>query len=140
MNQTANVGLPTWEKTDPVRMTDFNAMTSALDAAIVGRCHLEIGSYTGSGTGGQDHDPNTLSFSKRPVAVIFPYGHGNRLVLNVEGEQSFYADGSYTCIAYTWSGNTLSWIVKTTGDQSLLARYQMNTTDQVYYYLALYQG
>lgn len=140
MQQTANFALPTWEKNDPIRMTDFNAMTAALDTAIAGRCHAEVGSYTGTGVSGPNNDPSALTFSQRPLAVIFPYGHGDRLVLNIEDEQVFYPDGSYSTIIYQWEGNTLKWYADVLGDQSVVSRYQMNIEGKVYPYLALYQA
>ena len=34
MGKTANYGLPTWEKSDFIKMEDFNGMTQALDTAL----------------------------------------------------------------------------------------------------------
>ncbi len=34
MQKTANYQLPTWEKDDQIKMSDFNAMTAKLDAAL----------------------------------------------------------------------------------------------------------
>lgn len=139
MQKTENVSLPIWEKSDPIRMTDFNEMTAALDAAIGGRCRMVVASYVGNGESGPDYDPSSIDFAVRPVAVIFPYLHGCRMVLNVEGEQIFCPDGNFTEVRYFWEGNTLKWFVDTTGEQKVLSRYQMNGADVVYPYLALYQ-
>lgn len=140
MQQTTNFSLPVWEKSDPIRMTDFNAMTTALDAALAARCHVEIGSYVGTGVSGPNNEPSAISFEKRPVALLFPYGHGARLVLNVEDEQTFFPDGSYSTITYHWEGNTLKWYADVLGDQEVISRYQMNAAEQTYHYLALYQA
>lgn len=37
MNKTTNFQLPKWEKTDRILMSDFNDMTEAIDAAMLGK-------------------------------------------------------------------------------------------------------
>lgn len=140
MTQTTNFSLPTWAKDDPIRMTDFNAMTAALDTAIAGRCRVEIGSYVGNGVSGSNSDYSTLTFTKRPLALILPYGHGARMVLDVSTEQYFYPDGSWSAVGYQWNGNTLRWRANALGDAELVSDYQMNANGKTYYYLALYRG
>ena len=82
MQKTTNYQLPKWEKTDRILMDDFNGMTAALDTALQsaingkaasshthtqsaimgltaalaakGNCRIQAGSYTGTGTWGED--------------------------------------------------------------------------------------
>ena len=94
MGKTANYGLPKWEKSDFIKMDDFNAAFGKLDAALkanadaaasaasaervtalaqdVGaggnNCRIEFGSYTGTGKYGSA-SPNTLTFDFKPLVV-----------------------------------------------------------------------
>ena len=36
MKRTTNYSLPTWEKSDPIKMSDFNDLTHKLDTALKG--------------------------------------------------------------------------------------------------------
>lgn len=94
MGKTANYGLPKWEKSDFIKMDDFNDAFGKLDAALkanadaaagaasaervtaleqdVGaggkNCRIAWGSYTGTGKYGSAN-PNTLTFDFKPLVV-----------------------------------------------------------------------
>ena len=95
MGKTANYGLPKWEKSDFIKMDDFNGAFANIDAALkanadaaagaagaesvsalardVGtggkNCRVALGSYTGTGKYGSAN-PNTLTFPIKPVLVV----------------------------------------------------------------------
>ena len=52
MNQTPNYQLNQWEKTDRIRMEDFNADNAKIEAALelLGTDKYYLGSWTGDGT------------------------------------------------------------------------------------------
>lgn len=103
-----------------------------------------IKSYVGTGEngGGNASDDRTLqhslTFDQRPKAIIFPYGHGNRIIFDKEEKQVFYIDGSYSTVNYQWEGNTLYWYADILGQQSVISRYEMNSKDVIYNYLCIY--
>lgn len=84
MGKTANYGLPKWEKSDSIKMDDFNAAFGKIDetlkanadavaakaeaetvtaiAQTIARskiCRAKFGTYTGTGLSGQNH-PNSV--------------------------------------------------------------------------------
>lgn len=95
MKRTTNYALPTWEKSDFIKMDDFNDLTQKTDAAlkanadaigekataaalaalaknlgVVGHnARVTWGSYTGAGATGSDN-PNVLNFDFYPVLLV----------------------------------------------------------------------
>ena len=117
MNRTSSYNLCQWEETDRVRRTDFNednvkidqalgalrdgkaeaAALSALSVAMAGKgnCRVAAGSYTGSGTFGEN-SPNTLTFPFKPRysgpdsgdgGVPLHHGPGTHLESDLDREQ-----------------------------------------------------
>ena len=79
MQHTTNYNLPQWEDTDAVKREDVNAAMSAIDAAIKAadtesseKLHVELLTYTGTGTYGP-YNPTHYQFSGAP-AVFFMFG------------------------------------------------------------------
>ena len=124
-NHTTNYQLSQWERTDQVRMEDFNADNAKLDTALaaqaetlaahtqalskLGNCQVYTTTYVGSGKSGEDN-PTTLTFPHKPLLVIVAgpaysatiiMPQGAEFILHLEGNNG-------TCHA-TWYGNSVSW-------------------------------
>ena len=154
MTKTTNYQLPKWEKTDRVQMKDFNDMTATLDTALkanadtaaaasaavalCGNCKIETSTYTGNGKYGSAN-PTTLTFPKRPTAVILfgyqtlllitdKFSAGKSAVLGYYGNYASWDDNCYP----TWTGSTLKIV---SGSQ---ARNQANEQGVVYQVIAFY--
>ena len=154
MTKTTNYQLPEWEKTDRIQMKDFNDMTATLDAALkanadaaaaasaavalCGNCKIETSTYTGTGTYGSAN-PTTLTFPKRPTAVILfgyqtlllitdKFSAGKSAVLGYYGNYASWDDNCYP----TWTGSTLKIV---SGSKAL---NQANEQGVVYQVIAFY--
>ena len=121
MEYTTNYQLPVWAESDRILRTDFNDMTSAIDAALdglredvdgntaahagFGNCQLYTATYVGTDTTSVTH-----TFPKLPrlVAVI-----GNsRIILAIYGAtDGVYQNSNGMCVglSVSWSGNTVTW-------------------------------
>ena len=131
-NHTANYSLNQWQATDPVLRTDFNEDNAKIDAALkslnttvqqhttqlsqqatqlAARGNITYTTSSYVGTGGDN--PNTLTFSKKPI-FIYICGplEGASLFLMQGQSQSVGrgAGGDYGNNRVTWSGNSVSWI------------------------------
>ena len=160
MKRTANYALPDWEKSDFIKMDDFNDAFGKLDAALkanadaasgaasaavvtalaqdVGaggkNCRIAWGSYTGDGKYGSAN-PNSLTFDFKPAMVFI--GSDNESYLS--GGQMIWpltlgsavAGGS---VRVTWSGHSVSWYTLETTNPHI---YQSNRSGYVYHYLAI---
>lgn len=146
MNYTQNLRLPQWEGSDRIHHEDFNEAFDKIDEAIAVCPHVEIGSYVGTGTYGEDN-PNTLTFSFAPKVVVitemskfnFP-GYSNLLKNNwffyrgTETLTGMYPNGSTArpgTLYLDWEGNRFSWYVNAN------AAAQFNTNGSTYCYLAI---
>ena len=99
MKRTTNYALPTWEKSDFIKMSDFNDLTQKTDAALKANadaaqalqsgkadaqtvsalaknlgaaghnCRVAFGEYTGTSMTGADN-PNVLNFDFYPVLLV----------------------------------------------------------------------
>ena len=154
MTKTTNYQLPKWEKTDRIQMKDFNDMTATLDAALkanadtaaaasaavalCGNCKIETSTYTGNGKYGSAN-PTTLTFPKRPTAVILfgyqtlllitdKFSAGKSAVLGYYGNYASWDDNCYP----TWTGSTLKIV---SGSKAL---NQANEQGVVYQVIAFY--
>jgi hypothetical protein len=140
-NHTANFSLPQWEATDPVLRTDFNAAFSAIDTALADGsvCHIETGSYTGTGTWGYNNK-TTLTFSFSPKLVVLfdttlkeaafflPGASQYARTLNSAGATLTYGAAS------TLEGDTLSiWVI----DENDKSQQQGNALNRSYLWIAL---
>ena len=101
---------------------------------------VEIGSYAGTGTYGQNN-PNTLTFSKKPKLIILgPTDTGggsvgaseNDCIILFEITTSFGSGFSDSVNYISYSENTMSWY----NDNS--ATYQLNYQEYKYYYIVIY--
>ena len=151
-NHTTNYNLNQWEATDQVLRTEFNADNAKIDAALKshddelagleaaigakGNCKIVFGTYTGTGTAGQD-TPNTLTFSHKPLLVsIMPQNTEYSEVLigfhAVRSSNFLYtnADRFNSKVTLSWGETSLSWW----GSDS---DYQYNISGQTYCYVAL---
>ena len=152
MNKTANFQLTQWEKTDRILMEEFNSDNEKIDTALksnadgvaalqtalasCGNCQIEISTYTGTGTRGEEY-PTVITFPKMPT-VFFVRGRGTFFAAQggaSEGSLIVYDSGSAQIrdALLSWSGNQLSIV------SSNNAKYQLNTDNSLYWVLALYQ-
>lgn len=100
---------------------------------------VEIGSYAGTGTYGQNN-PNTLTFSKKPKLIILGPTNtgssvtsgGNDCIILFEITTSFGSGSSDSVNYISYSENTMSWY----NDKS--ATHQQNYQGYKYYYIVIY--
>lgn len=124
-NQTANYALSQWERTDQVRMEDFNADNEKLDAALaaqaetlaahtqalsrLGNCQVYATTYTGHGRYGKDN-PTTLTFPRKPMLVVITgTNYGATIIIPQDCGHAMHLEGNIGSCYVTWRGNTLSW-------------------------------
>ena len=166
MEKTTNYQLPKWEKSDFIKMDDFNDAFGKLDAALKANadaaagaasaervtaleqtvtksklCRIKYGSYIGNGKGGKAA-PNTLSCDFYPVLLIIStidqYNNITR-VLALRGISHFEGgvDGVRKNLI-TWNDRSVSWQSATETDAYYNAcDVQLNTSGIVYQYLIL---
>ena len=161
MGKTANYGLPKWEKSDFIKMDDFNAAFGKIDetlkanadaaascadaetvAALAQKwergkvCRVAWGSYTGTGTYGKDH-PTTLSCDFTPVMLAVYNRDSNNITpvfaFREMTEFSYSSSGGINAI--TWGERGVSWYV--TSGNTMSTNYQMNASGKAYHYLII---
>ena len=141
MGKTANYGLPKWEKSDFIQMSDFNDLTHKLDAALKANadaaagkaeaetvtaiaqtianskiCRAKFGTYTGTGLSGQNH-PNSVECGVTACSSGI-------------GSMNNY---------YTWGDSGVSRVSQTLDSDSggYMASSQFNSSGKEYCYLVL---
>ena len=133
MNHTTNYDLNQWEADDRVTREDFNADNAAIDAAISGCAKFAFGSYTGTGTYGEDH-PNRLSCDFTPKAMMLTGVGGPNMqqtkVIVIKPNIYGYTEGNYH-IRITWEDDGVSWYSSNSEQQ------QMNTINYPFQYVLL---
>ena len=166
MEKTTNYQLPKWEKSDFIKMDDFNDAFGKLDAALKENadaaagaasaervtaleqtvtksklCRIKYGSYIGNGKGGKAA-PNTLSCDFYPVLLIITtidqYNNITR-VFALRGISHFEGgvDGVRKNLI-TWNDRSVSWQSATETDAYYNAcDVQLNTSGITYQYLFL---
>ena len=109
---------------------------------------FEYGSYIGTGTGGLSA-PNSLTFDFTPRLVIIcgdtKYGSGFAdysckiiAVRGITSTDSIGEDGTSAYVAIEWTDKGLSWYGRSSSSSdSILAKYQLNTSGKTYYYVAI---
>lgn len=109
--------------------------------------HVQYGSYVGGGGTSGINTKKTLTFSFEPkVVAIFPKkaylgDPGSSSLWKyyslflVRGVSSVYVSGTTYYNNITWSGNTVSWYLSYTGDNT--ASLQLNGSGVQYYYVAI---
>lgn len=131
MNQTQHYQLPQWEKSDPILMADFNAMTARLDALMP---HFKHYTYVGADAFGSAA-PCTVTFPQRPVLVLV---FGPEQMMAFPGTIDQFKTNSLSgsnAAAYntiSWEGNTVSWY------DGVAPSYQFNAKNTTYHVLALF--
>lgn len=156
MGKTANYGLPKWEKSDFIKMDDFNDLTAKLDAALkaeadaraekadgaaiaalqksigtVGKtCRLVYGSYVGDGRVGENQ-PVSLSFDFYPAAVLVTANSGGLPAVFIHGCTRAQSPNRYD-MTVSWTDNGLNWSFNGSSGYDVL-----NGSDVTYYYVAL---
>ena len=144
MTQTTNYQLPKWEKTDRIQMSDFNDMTTALDAALkanadaiaetaaaCGNCRIVYGSYVGNGQYGSG-DPKTLTFDGAPLFVALSGRYQFYAVKGCNFAQTLSSPSlSDISLPLTWDDHSVSWYSTESADK------QQNLTGTTYFYIAL---
>ena len=163
MEKTTNYQLPKWEKSDFIKMDDFNDMTRKLDAALKANadaaatkaeaetvtaiaqtiangklCRIKYGSYTGNGKTGKAN-PNTLSCDFYPVLLIIStvdqYSNITRAVA-IRGINIFTSGVSNRDDLITWNARGVSWYPSLENDTSFdVSHVQLNASGVVYQYL-----
>lgn len=166
MEKTTNYQLPKWEKSDFIKMDDFNDAFGKLDAALKENadaaagaasaervtaleqtvtksklCRIKYGSYIGNGKGGKAA-PNTLNCDFYPVLLIITtidqYNNITR-VFALRGISHFEGgvDGVRKNLI-TWNDRSVSWQSATETDAYYNAcDVQLNTSGVTYQYLFL---
>ena len=156
MEKTANYGLPKWEKSDFIKMDDFNDLTAKLDAALkaeadaraekadgaaiaalqksigtVGEtCRLVYGSYVGDGRVGENQ-PVSLSFDFYPAAVLVTANSGGLPAVFIHGCTRAQSPNRYD-MTVSWTDNGLNWSFNGSSGYDVL-----NGSGATYYYVAL---
>ena len=104
--------------------------------SIVAASKIEIGSYTGTGTYGQNN-PNSLTFGFEPKIVLLyrsqqflGANYGSLFCVKPDTLSSSASSGSPEN-NLTWTGSGLSWWNRSSGDE------QMNNLGTKYYYIAV---
>ena len=155
-NQTANYALSQWERTDQVKMDDFNADNVKLDAALkaeadartaetaalteavskLGNCRVETFTFVGTGTQGKSIT-FYLDFPARPVLFFIL---GNPVVYVSSVDFHLYLGNRHTATSnelvlrstgFEWTGNQAKIIIDSDLDQLALSR-------QTYQVIAFY--
>ena len=133
MKQTQNYQLNQWEKTDRIKMEDFNGDNEKIDAALNGLkalCNCRVYSATYVGTG---EIPLVVEVPNRPVAAIVKHadiwGFGVRGNGNMHGLLSDHFTVEPTVI---WDERSI-----TIGPDASSSTYCYNTKDKTYAILIL---
>ena len=131
MEKTTNYQFPKWEKSDFIKMDDFNDAFGKLDAALKENadaaagaasaervtaleqtvtksklCRIKYGSYTGNGKSPTQASPKSLSCGFYPLAFIIFY-NGYPCLL-IRGQTTLYDHWSDSAVV-TWNDSGLSW-------------------------------
>ena len=160
MGKTANYGLPKWEKSDFIKMDDFNAAFGKIDETLKANadavaakaeaetvtaiaqalgsggqnCRIAWGSYTGNGKYGSAN-PTSLTFDFKPMVVFITSDDHARNNLGQMIRPSSYGSAcSGGAIRLTWSDHGVSWY---TTEAVNANSHQNNSNDYTYQYLAI---
>ena len=147
MNQTPNYQLNQWDKTDRIRMEDFNADNAKIEAAIkgleastaqalaaAGNCKIATGSYVGKGNYGASN-PNTLTFQFKPMFILLKTNTPdpsssiprNFILTRPSSEMGFNMNNMGSV---SWSDTSVSWYNKN-------ALEQLSESNVTYWYIAI---
>lgn len=162
MGKTANYGLPKWEKSDFIKMEDFNAAFGKIDetlkaaadataekadAATVQQtvaalqtalgsggktCRISSGSYAGNGKTGQSN-PSSLTFDFTPVLVVI-IRKSSTGTHTLFVRPNGYGPMGDTMGTITWGEKKVSWYCQ---NPQVAGDVQMNMSGSDYYYVGL---
>lgn len=136
MKQTSHFQLNQYEASDRILHGDFNSDNQKIDAALAaaGNCRVAAGSYTGTGTYGQNN-PCSLTFDFKPLLVFLDTGVMDpynsipvHYILRYPASTMGYSLNALGGAAWTEQG--VSWYNKD-------AASQLNVKDRTYHYLAI---
>ena len=159
MGKTANYGLPKWEKSDFIKMDDFNGAFANIDAALKAEgdarseadgtaaeritalaqtiangkiCRIKYGSYTGNGKYGSAN-PTSLTCEFTPALLVVVCDDSGSTHTAVPRGTTRALMGSAVNVI-TWGDNSISWYCENTGVQG---DKQLNYSGGTYYYVIL---
>ena len=135
------------EGSDAFSQEPINENTKAMEAILAGLPKIQTGSYTGTGSFGEDN-PNTITFDFVPKVVIFdlecenyyaalPYIWGGKKLSVLYSYET--STGGYSSLfnnnRVTVEGSTMSWYAEKilSGGQTV----QLNTSGQTYRWVAM---
>lgn len=163
MGKTANYGLPKWEKSDFIQMSDFNDLTHKLDAALKANadaaagkaeaetvtaiaqtianskiCRAKFGTYTGTGLSGQNH-PNSVECGFCPAVLVLFRADGGQKTTVIRGVTACSSGIGSMNNYYTWGDSGVSRVSQTLDSDSggYMASSQFNSSGKEYCYLVL---
>lgn len=135
--KTANFGLPKWEKSDFIQMSNFNDLTHKLDAALKANadavaakaeaktvtaiaqtiasskiCRAKFGTYTGTGLSGPNH-PNSVECGFCPAALVLFRADGGQKTTVIRGVTACSSGIGSMNNYYTWGDSGVSRVSQT---------------------------
>lgn len=144
MQKTEHYQLNLWDKSDRIQMEDFNADNAKVEQALTehaailagcGNCKIVYGSYTGTGTYGENNK-NKLTFEHKPI-LIFVLGSDYEEELDRKLRMAFNITWAAGVDGSHYWNNTVSWNEKTVQWYNFNdATAQFNTKGTTYLYFA----
>lgn len=160
MEKTANYGLPKWEKSDFIKMDDFNAAFGKIDETLKANadaaaskaeadtvtaiaqtiasskiCRVKYGSYTGNGTYGAANAVS-IDCGFYPLLVLVMVGT-RTYNWTVRGDSKFFNNSGARENTMLWGDTGVSWYYPQDDQYYSPSGNQMNAIDTTYYYLVL---
>lgn len=133
--------IPAGTHVDYLTSTDPNAYTEGtVDRTTItylgqlgNRSRIEVGSYVGTGTYGEDN-PNSLTFGFEPKIIWIAPVSGTNISATIRRDTNegvaIYAATNIYSLTTSWSGNTVTWYTSS-------KTYQLNGSGVAYSYIAL---
>lgn len=157
MEKTTNYQLPKWEKSDFIKMDDFNDAFGKLDAALKANadaaatkaeaetvtaiaqtiangklCRIKYGSYTGNGKNGSAN-PTAVNCDFYPV-LFGIWDGGNSIQFVMRGNNSLYNSIGQSS-TLSWKDNGLNWYCDRAEYGYQPSNIQYNAANSKYYYI-----
>ena len=157
MEKTTNYQLPKWEKSDFIKMDDFNEAFGKLDAALKANadaaatkaeaetvtaiaqtiangklCRIKYGSYTGNGKNGSAN-PTAVNCDFYPV-LFGIWDGGNSIQFVMRGNNSLYNSIGQSS-TLSWKDNGLNWYCDRAEYGYQPSNIQYNAANSKYYYI-----
>lgn len=160
MGKTANYGLPKWEKSDFIKMDDFNAAFGKIDETLKANadavatkaeaetvtaiaqtiangkiCRVKYGSYTGNGTYGAANAVS-IDCGFYPLLVLVMVGT-RTYNWTIRGDSKFFNNSGARENTMLWGNTGVSWYYPQDDQYYSPSGNQMNEANTTYYYLVL---